>query len=108
MVKFHIINVSQRKDVLQFAEVYGELLKSPDDPDIIIKKILYKLHKEGIPDSLFNHSNNLDNINNKIELKFIIRMETTDCPTIKLKQFINDLNNIVKVTGCIGNIMYSS
>jgi hypothetical protein len=109
MVQFKVTRISQRKDVIQFVDVYGKLLRNPDDPEMAIQKILYILHKEGVPgqEAIFLPSDNMENINEKIEIKFAIPMETSDSPSIRLKQFIEDLNKIVEVTGNIANIKMS-
>ena len=109
MVIFDVSKINLRRGAINFVDISGKLLKKTDDPEMAIQKVLYIFHKEGVPgqEALFLPSDNMDKIDQEIEIKFAIPMETSESPSIRLKQFIEDLNKVVEVTGNIANIQMS-
>ncbi len=98
MVVFTISEVTHYKlKPINSLIITGNLIKEMNDLDIAIQTVLNKISKDGIGIDSFPEHGIYKNNNEEVEKTFKIPMHDIKDPNIMLKQFINNLGEIVKV-----------
>jgi hypothetical protein len=108
VVVFQINEIYSKDDPTKILKVKGYLIKSSDDSNMELQRILKKLDNDGVPGQI-THLSVYDQIDicKKVGIQFIVSMTKSDDPKTKLNQFMDSLTEIIEITGNIPQIRLS-